>query len=323
MCKARKLGVRKCCAAGHHREGYVRRKYVATKRTLYCLAHGQPACHSCRTQQKGSQHCCALGHHQGHAPRKYRRRANAPPRPIIPGGDDTRARTASSSVICVNCSDEESQEGPHVISDDSDERAHALSRPTRVDTGPAVATSTTSKCTRTSKRLRTEDPPLASSSGQTTSTFPRIRTTPSKRPRAVNTGKVAGADSPRLSRPRAGAVAPSSVPKRRRGVVCPPDAQHNSATPVSDLCPLFRSIRATGTAAVATQHPPLGGERRSCSPTLTQGHQRMYSTPQGDAVINSESTKSFHSSRSTLTATTATQHLPLGGARRGRQLAPP
>ena len=64
---------------------------MAAKRTLYCVAHGQPACHSCRTQQKGSQQCCALSHHQGFLPRKYRRRAQDPG-----GGGKPQKRQACS-----------------------------------------------------------------------------------------------------------------------------------------------------------------------------------------------------------------------------------
>ena len=147
VCKARKLRVRKCCAAGHHQEGYVRRKYVATRRTLYCLAHGQPACHSCRTQQKGSHHCCALGHHQGFSPRKYRRRPRDPGGPPTPDDGDGGAQT--SGMV-------------HVISDDSGDEALDTPPLADVDTASATTTSTTSTTMQAYKRPRTT--PLAAPS---------------------------------------------------------------------------------------------------------------------------------------------------------------
>ena len=201
VCKARKLGVRKCCAAGHHRKGYIRRKYGATRRTLYCLAHGQPACHSCRTHHKGTQHCCALGHHQGCPPRKYRRRPHAPERP-----------PAVTDPIHV------------VISDDLGSDA-----PT---TPPPPATTAMLATMQADKRPRAALPAVLGTLITTLSTSPGTLATSGRRLRAGNRGEAMGADSPLLARPRSGSIARDPRPKRHR-VRSPPPPRHGNAAQCS------------------------------------------------------------------------------------------
>ena len=67
---------------------------MATRRTLYGVANGQPACHNCKTQQQSSQHCYTLGHHEGHLLRRYRTRSHAPGRPASLADPDTSADVA-------------------------------------------------------------------------------------------------------------------------------------------------------------------------------------------------------------------------------------
>ena len=61
-CLVRKRGVRNCCALGHHRPGYKKRRAPLQR----CLKRDLPPCPTCQRNTQGTRFCCAAGHHEGH-----------------------------------------------------------------------------------------------------------------------------------------------------------------------------------------------------------------------------------------------------------------
>ena len=61
-CLVRKRGVRNCCALGHHRPGYKKRRAPLQR----CLKHDMPPCPTCQRNTQGTCFGCAAGHHEGH-----------------------------------------------------------------------------------------------------------------------------------------------------------------------------------------------------------------------------------------------------------------
>ena len=232
---------------------------MATRRTLYCLAHGQPACHSCRTQQKGSQHCCALSHHQGFSPRKYRRRPRDPGGPPTPDDGDGGAQT--SGMV-------------HVISDDSGGKA--LDTPPLADVGTASATTTRATSTTMQAYKRPRTIPLAAPSpwNPVLSTSPGTLMVPNKWLRAVNRGEAMGADSPLLARPRAGSFGQDPRIKRHRGDGRTSLPQHENAILEQELAPVFHQSFSSSTGTDVNPQLPLAGAGRARQLAPPSGHGR-------------------------------------------------
>ena len=340
VCKARKLGVRKCCAAGHHREGYVRRKYEATRRTLYCLAHGQPACHSCRSQHKGSQHCCALGHHLGFSPRKYRRRAHAPERPLTPAAADA---PPPSSTHVISDGEYDSLGAPlalsvgdnkHVvISDDSD--CEAWSTPA------LLAMATPSATERADKRPRAppatavpRQPPqgpaghngaLPASTGPRQ--IPQIHQGPASRARAppavtttltstsIRTTSLTHERTDK--RPRA---TPLAVPSSCDAV---PSTSPETLPSPSKRPRAGNRGEAMGADSPLLARPRSGNTAQDPQPKRHRGSVRCPPLRHESAPLDQDLEPIFHPSFSSSFAIGDIPQLPLAGAGRARRLAPP
>jgi hypothetical protein len=321
VCKARKLGVRKCCAAGHHREGYVRRKYEATRRTLYCLAHGQPACHSCRSQHQGSQHCCALDHHQGFPPRKYRRRAHAPERtiapaaadhlPIVLDGEDVLGAPLALAVENpehVVISDDYDSDAPCTQADERPRAPPATKAPLQPPQGPAGHSGALPAPTgprQTPQRhqgpaSRARAPPAVT----TTPTSTSIRMTPmthertDKRPRATLLAALDSLDTVLSTSPGTQA-SPSKRPRAgNRG-------------------------EAMGADSPLLARPRSGNTAQDPQPKRHRGSVRCPPLRHESALLDQDLGPIIHPSFSPTFATGDIPQLPLAGAGRARRLAPP
>ena len=234
---------------------------MATRRTLYCLAHGQPACHSCRTQQKGSHHCCALGHHQGFSPRKYRRRPRDPGGPPAPDDGDGRAQNDPAA---------QTSRLVQVISDDSGSEAPRAP--------PLASTATLSASTTSQAHKRPRAIPLAVPSPRnpipSTSPGTLMLMIPSKRLRAANQGEAIGADSPLLTRPRAGSFGRDLRIKRHRGDGRTSLPQHETAILEQELVPVFHQSFSSSSATDDNLLLPLAGAGRARQLAPPSGHGR-------------------------------------------------